>query len=920
MKGYYIDIIDQELNNSLFVIEVASKSGVTLAWNGADKKDELIIVGSSLEFDIAHTENVDAKFIKFFTGNEVRFKVELRKYENDALIWTGHLNPDTYSEPYTNGVTFVKITGTCGLGRLKGKYLPESYYRDEKSVIDILSKSLSLTGLQMDLFFNPAIENSFEKNYKNIYIDSSSFIDGGKKKDVYSIVETLMNDMLSVCFQADGRWNIEGINQRSVRSYKAKLYDFEGNEKGVLEGQKLIKRITPLVEPYVTMVPPYNMITVTHPRVPQSFPDTIAKEKNEGWVVGTGVKGEIYATDWNGNNGYYVKAIVPDYYISLLKYYTPEFIPPTTTPFDEDDFVNLKNKIFVYKYQKLTIKAVFRLLKYSTGLTPSDANRNTNPFFYEFILNDTVLFSNKKTTIPDNENLIFTDDEAKLDFEVIIPEQGLIDVKLYRSGQDVYTSNIRGFEIRELAIAPVSFNEKLEFTDLINDEYTLDKDIELTYADDDTAFSNCFRLAKLKESTETFNTIEIPVIYGFSQSGNNYSVVDLDGANLIKDNINTTVYDGDVLESLEVIYNYNSSEQMVIKTDFPITSGSFFVKVYKNNDYLTSRDSWLQWTDSVYKIETNRYAKTVANIIRRMYSEPSEKLDVVALNAVKFNDLVLFHYVNDKQFVATNCSWNLDENKTTLTLSRAIYRDSGDSGENPENIPPIVNAGLDIELSNTQTTASLLATAYDTDGYIVSQQWTKLQGGFGDVIMTPTQLATDLQNLTEDLYEYKIQVTDNDGATANDSVRLIRRKDYVITLPFISKVAGLGLNRWISKWGFLSTPNIAPDFSVKIFGDYQLAVQGYAGEDHVSIFRIYKNGVKIFEDSLGPYEDIRFGNFSVGYISTDVIEFETEYQLMGTNPNLGWTWLRVSTITFVNGFGDFVGLPIKVGDLTDGGL
>lgn len=906
MGGYYIDIIDQVLNESLFVIEVASKSGITLAWNGGDKKDELQVVGSSLDFDIAHTENVDAKFIKFFTGNEVRFKVELRKYQDDALVWQGHLIPDTYSEPYTNGVVFVKMTATCGLGRLKGKYLPESYYRDEKSVIDILCKSLSLTGLEMNLFFNPAIENSVEKSYKNIFIDTISFVDGKKKKDVYAILETLMNDMLCVCFQADGRWNIEGMNQRSVRSYKAKLYDFEGNELGFVEGYKLLKKITPLVEPVVTMVPPYNMITVTHPRVPQSFPNTIAKEKNEGWVVGTGVKGEIYATDWNGNNSYYAKAMVPDYYVSLMKYYTPEFVPPTTTPFNEDDFVNLKNKIFVYKYQKLTIKAVFNLLKYNTALTPSDVYRGVNPFFYEIILNDNVIFSNKKATVPGNENLYFIDDQAKLDFEVIIPEQGLIDVKIYRSGQDVYTSNIKGFEIRELEISPVSFDETLDFTDLINDEYTLDKDIELTYADDDTAFSNCFRLAKLKEATVAFNTIEIPIIHSFIQNGNFYSEVHLDGANLINDNINTTVYDGEVLENLEVIYNYFSSEQMVVKTDFAITTGSFFVKVYKNNDYLGSRDSWLQWTDSIYKIETNRYPQTVANVIRRMYNVPSEKLDVVALDSVKFNDLVLFKYVYDKQFIPTNCSWNLDENKTTLTLSRAIYRDSGDTGTDPENIPPIVNAGIDIELSNTQTSASLLATAYDTDGYIASQQWTKVVGGFGDVIMTPLQLATDLQNLTEDLYEYQIQVTDNDGATAVDSVRLIRKKNHIVSLDEISAIPpGVYL---YYKYKFIIDPNIDPSFNLVLRGRAVFILDN-ATVDSYAYFRIKKNGVstEYKMQNVVNYEEV---SFSIGYISTDEIVFEIEQTWEGGILGIGSCFFEIVDIKFVTGAGEISGLPL----------
>ncbi|MGQ7945005.1 PKD domain-containing protein [Flavobacterium sp. WC2509] len=905
MANYYIDIIDQELSQSLFVIEVASREGITLSWNGSDKKDELKIVGSSLAFDIAHTELKDAKFIRYFTGNEIRFKTELRQYSDNALLWTGFLVPDTYSEPYTNSVTFVEMTATCGLGRLKGKYLPESYYRDEKSIIDILCKSLSLTGLQLDLFFNPAIENSVEKSYKNIFIDTASFVDKSKKQDVYKILETLMNDMLCVCYQADGRWNIEGINQRSIRGYNAKLYDYQGNDLGVLSGNKLYKKIKALVTPNVTMIPPYNMITVTHERVPQGFPETIAKEKNEGWAVITGVKGEIYATDWNGNNGYYAKAMVPDYYVSLMKYYTPQFIPPTTTPFDANDFVNLKNKIFVYKYQKIKISISFKTLTWLEGYTPSVPASNSNPFLYEIILNNTVLFSNNKTTIPENENIIFVDGQAKLDFEFIVPTQGLIDIKIYRSGQDVYLSNIKGFEIRELEISPVAFEENLIFTDLINGEYTVDADIELTYADDDTAFSNGFRLAKLKEATTTYNTIQIPVINGFTQNGNYYSRVALDGANLIKDNINTTIYGGGVLTNLEVIYNYKSSGDMVVKTDFPITSGSFSVKVYKNNDYVGSRDSWMQWTDAIYKIETNRYVKTVANIIRRMFSEPMEKLDLVAKNAVKFNDLIAFHYVDDKMFTITNCSWNLDTNKTTLTLSRAIYRDSdgGGGGTSPDNIPPIVNAGLDIELTNSQTSASLLAVAYDVDGVIVSQVWTKVVGGFGDVIMTPLQLATDLQNLTEDLYEYKIQVTDNDGATAFDTVRLVRRKTHVVSLELTVVREAPFL---YYKYKFKIDPNIDPSFNLVLNGKVGLI----SPTSQPATIRIMKNGVLYHEYNLMYLANYEETSFSVGYMSTDEIIFEVEQQYEADWLALGSSRFQITSVNFITGAGDISGLPL----------
>jgi hypothetical protein len=48
------------------------------------------------------------------------------------------------------------------------------------------------------------------------------------------------------------------------------------------------------------------------------------------------------------------------------------------------------------------------------------------------------------------------------------------------------------------------------------------------------------------------------------------------------------------------------------------------------------------------------------------------------------------------------------------------YKDATATTPGDDNIPPIVLAGDDIYLSNNQTTASVIATAYDPDGFIVS--------------------------------------------------------------------------------------------------------------------------------------------------------------------------------------------------------
>jgi hypothetical protein len=60
-------------------MELASGGGIELRWNGADKKDDLSIVTSEFNFDMLSTDARDAAFIDFFTGDEHRFKVLVKK-------------------------------------------------------------------------------------------------------------------------------------------------------------------------------------------------------------------------------------------------------------------------------------------------------------------------------------------------------------------------------------------------------------------------------------------------------------------------------------------------------------------------------------------------------------------------------------------------------------------------------------------------------------------------------------------------------------------------------------------------------------------------------------------------------------------------------------------------------------------------
>ena len=215
--SYYIDIIDKESPDTKLDYRFASASGITLEWNGGDAKDEVLIVGTNLKYDILTTSAEDLAFVEFFTGNENRFLVQVKKSSDDGILWQGYLLPDQYSEPYKNGAFFVSFIASCGLGRLKGKYLPDEYYEREKSVIAILCQIIKMTNLGLDVFFAPAIENSVQKDWNQIFIDTADFKEKEKKNDAYKILETLLKDKQCVVYQADNRWYIEGLNQRHLK-------------------------------------------------------------------------------------------------------------------------------------------------------------------------------------------------------------------------------------------------------------------------------------------------------------------------------------------------------------------------------------------------------------------------------------------------------------------------------------------------------------------------------------------------------------------------------------------------------------------------------------------------------------------------------------------------------------------------------
>lgn len=114
------------------------------------------------------------------------------------------------------------------------------------------------------------------------------------------------------------------------------------------------------------------------------------------------------------------------------------------------------------------------------------------------------------------------------------------------------------------------------------------------------------------------------------------------------------------------------------------------------------------------------------------------------------------------------------------------------------NQTPTVNAGADKNLTLPANSTTVTATASDPDGSIASYFWEKLSGPSATESGNTTATLT-LTNLVEGTYQYRVIVTDNQGATASDEVRVnvfaanqppvvTAPADVVITLPTSSVV------------------------------------------------------------------------------------------------------------------------------------
>jgi ribosomal protein L14 len=88
------------------------------------------------------------------------------------------------------------------------------------------------------------------------------------------------------------------------------------------------------------------------------------------------------------------------------------------------------------------------------------------------------------------------------------------------------------------------------------------------------------------------------------------------------------------------------------------------------------------------------------------------------------------------------------------------------------NIPPVANAGSDQSITLPENSLTLSGSGSDADGNVVSYLWTKLSGPSSGSITNANSAITSVTDLVQGVYQFQLQVTDNDGATGTDVMQI----------------------------------------------------------------------------------------------------------------------------------------------------
>lgn len=126
-----------------------------------------------------------------------------------------------------------------------------------------------------------------------------------------------------------------------------------------------------------------------------------------------------------------------------------------------------------------------------------------------------------------------------------------------------------------------------------------------------------------------------------------------------------------------------------------------------------------------------------------------------------------------------------DDGATGSSISQIVVVPEG------ANLPPVANAGFDQIINMPQNSLDIQGTGIDSDGSITAYAWIKKSGPATGTLTNQNTSKVSLSNLVAGTYVFTLTVTDNDGLTNSDDVRVTVIQGTVNNNPVVNAGADI---------------------------------------------------------------------------------------------------------------------------------
>jgi hypothetical protein len=206
----------------------SAHAGITISWGDQGSEELPIVYGSSCT--IYFDAEFDFEFLYLFSSDARKHRVEVEKA--GSLLWTGYVEPDSWSEPLITTPYPVELTAYDGLGFLTDTpYVPNG----RKTIGIILQEILDTTGLAIPLNVDTGWAEALGGLYTSHSIDTIVF----EKMSSFEVLENLFHGCR--IFQRAGQWWV--VSNTNLATMNATVSDFWFEGKPTMQMLPAIKRL-----------------------------------------------------------------------------------------------------------------------------------------------------------------------------------------------------------------------------------------------------------------------------------------------------------------------------------------------------------------------------------------------------------------------------------------------------------------------------------------------------------------------------------------------------------------------------------------------------------------------------------------------------------------------------------------------------